>query len=227
MTIHWPWVKQKARIVWIDLGDLGDLVHPEGPHEQWQDHGLGLLRTIMHQAGIPTDVVSTRAVTSWDQLKAQVAGYDIALMNVRSYTFPSGRKAAQVFKEVNPHGLVMAGGMHATVAADEMLEAPEFDKICQGPGENIIVDLVRDTLDETPPELVSDLMETGICLAGGGGLLKGIAERIAEETHIRAWVAQDPLTCVARGAGMVLENLEVLRPTLSSDDRRHPGGSAS
>jgi len=144
MTIHWPWVKQKARIVWIDLGDLGDLVHPEGPHEQWQDHGLGLLRTIMHQAGIPTDVVSTRAVTSWDQLKAQVAGYDIALMNVRSYTFPSGRKAAQVFKEVNPHGLVMAGGMHATVAADEMLEAPEFDKICQGPGENIIVDLVRD-----------------------------------------------------------------------------------
>ncbi len=92
---------------------------------------------------------------------------------------------------------------------------------------NIIVDLVRDTLDETPPELVSDLMETGICLAGGGGLLKGLAERIAEETHIRAWVSQDPLTCVARGAGMVLENFEVLRPTLSSDDRRHPGGSAS
>ena len=92
---------------------------------------------------------------------------------------------------------------------------------------NIIVDLVRDTLDETPPELVSDLMETGICLAGGGGLLKGLAERIAEQTHIRAWVAQDPLTCVARGAGMVLENLEVLRPTLASDDRRHPGGSAS
>ena len=65
-----------------------------------------------------------------------------------------------------------------------------------------IVDLVRDTLDETPPELVSDLMETGICLAGGGGLLKGLAERISEETHIRAWVAQDSLTCVARGAGM-------------------------
>jgi len=92
---------------------------------------------------------------------------------------------------------------------------------------NIIVDLVRDTLDETPPELISDLMETGICLAGGGGLLKGLAERIAEATHIRAWVAQEALTCVARGAGMVLENLDVLRPTLSSDDRRHPGGSAS
>ena len=92
---------------------------------------------------------------------------------------------------------------------------------------SILVDLVRDTLDETPPELVSDLMETGICLAGGGGLLKGMAERISEETHIRTWVAQDALTCVARGAGMVLENLEALRATLSSEDNWRPGGSAS
>jgi rod shape-determining protein MreB and related proteins len=92
---------------------------------------------------------------------------------------------------------------------------------------NIIVDIVRDTLDETPPELISDLMETGICLAGGGGLLKGLAERISEDTHIRAWVAQDALTCVARGAGMVLESFEALRATLSSEDNWRPGGSAS
>jgi len=92
---------------------------------------------------------------------------------------------------------------------------------------SIIVDLVRDTLDETPPELVSDLMETGICLAGGGGLLKGMAERISEETHIRTWVAQEALTCVARGAGMVLESFEALRATLSSEDNWRPGGSAS
>ncbi len=92
---------------------------------------------------------------------------------------------------------------------------------------NILVDLVRDTLDETPPELVADLMETGICLAGGGGLLKGLAERISEETHIQAWVAQDSLTCVARGAGIVLENFDVLHQTLSSENQRSPGGSAS
>ncbi|MBN1259134.1 MAG: rod shape-determining protein [Anaerolineae bacterium] len=84
---------------------------------------------------------------------------------------------------------------------------------------NIIVDIVRDTLDETPPELVADLMETGICLAGGGGQLKGLTERIGEVTHIRTWLAQDSMTCVARGAGMVLENFEALRQTLSPEDR--------
>lgn len=144
MAISWPWTKRKSKIVWIDLGDLGDLVHPNGPHEQWQDHGLGLLRTILKQNGIETDLVSTRAVTAWEQLRKQLVGYDMAIMNVRSYTFPSGRKAAQLFKEVNPHGIVLAGGMHATVAPDEMLEVPEFDHICQGPGEKVIVPLVKD-----------------------------------------------------------------------------------
>jgi hypothetical protein len=133
MGIVWPWTKQpKSKIVWIDLGDLGDLVHPDGPHEQWQDHGLGLLRTILHQAGIQTDIVSTRAVTSWEQLRKQLVGYEMALMNVRSYTFPPGQKAAQIFKEVNPNGIVLAGGMHATVAPDEMLEIVAFDHVCQG-----------------------------------------------------------------------------------------------
>jgi rod shape-determining protein MreB len=84
----------------------------------------------------------------------------------------------------------------------------------------IIVDQVRDTLDETPPELIADLMETGICLAGGGSQLKGLADRITEETNMRAWVAQDAMTCVARGAGKVLESLDVLREVLVGTDER-------
>ena len=142
----WPFGndnKPKNSILWLDLGDLGDLVNPAGPHEQWQDHGLGLLRTIMHENGIMTDLASTRAVTSWDKLAKQLKGYDMMLMNVRSYTYPVAYKAAQIFKELNPNGLILTGGMHATVAADEMLAVKEFDKICQGPGENIILDLVR------------------------------------------------------------------------------------
>ena len=74
MGLSWPWGKKSAvkhKILWVDLGDLGDLVNPSGPHEQWQDHGLGLLRTIMHNDGVMTDVVSTRAVTAWEQLARQ------------------------------------------------------------------------------------------------------------------------------------------------------------
>ena len=90
---------------------------------------------------------------------------------------------------------------------------------------SIIVDQVRDTLDETPPELIADLMETGICLAGGSSQLKGMADRISEETNMRAWVAQDSMTCVARGAGKVLESLDILREVLVSTDDRRPSRS--
>ena len=72
----------------------------------------------------------------------------------------------------------------------------------------VIVDTVKDALDEAPPEIVSDLMENGICLAGGGALLLGLRERLTDELNLRVWVAEDPLTCVARGAGMVLDDLE-------------------
>ncbi len=84
----------------------------------------------------------------------------------------------------------------------------------------LIVDLIRDTLNDTPPELVSDIMDIGICLTGGGALLKGMAERVTQETHIRAWVAQDAMTCVAKGAGMVLENVDLLRKVVMATDRR-------
>lgn len=147
MADFWPWSrsgnKRQSNILWLDLGDLGDLVNPGGPHEQWQDHGLGLLRTILHQSGIVTDLASTRAVTSWDQLAKQIQGYDMLLMNVRSYTYPSALKSARIFKELNPNGLVITGGMHATVAPGEMEKIDEFDKICMGAGENTIVDLVQ------------------------------------------------------------------------------------
>lgn len=139
-----PKTTGEPRRLWLDLGDLGDLVNPAGPHEQWQDHGLGLLRTILRQNGLQTDLASTRACSTWDQVRAKLRGYDVLIMNVRSYTYPSAYRSAKLFKEVNPNGLVLTGGMHATVAPDEMEAVPEFDKICTGPGEGVIVDLVRD-----------------------------------------------------------------------------------
>lgn len=147
MGFSLPFFKKPQRtspILWLDLGDLGDLVNPAGPHEQWQDHGLGLLRTILHQNGLLTDMFSTRQCTNWDQVRRQMQGYERLVMNVRSYTYPVAYRSAKIFKEVNPRGLVIAGGMHATVALDEMVAVPEFDHIIQGPGELTIVDLLKD-----------------------------------------------------------------------------------
>ena len=136
----------RSRVLWLDLGDFGDLTGSTGAHEKWQDHGLGLLRTILHQNGIPTELESTRLAGSWRQVRRFLRGYDLLLMNVRSYTFPMAYRSAQLFKELNPRGMVIAGGMHATVAPDEMQKVTVFDRICQGPGEKVIVDLVRDPL---------------------------------------------------------------------------------
>ena len=88
------------------------------------------------------------------------------------------------------------------------------------PSLEMIINALRVTLDETPPELIADLMESGIALAGGGALLKGLAERLSRESRMRVFVADDPMTCVVRGAGLVVEDLDGLRRYLVSTDRR-------
>lgn len=71
-----------------------------------------------------------------------------------------------------------------------------------------IVKAVKETVNEIPAELLSDLMDNGICLSGGGSLLRGLDEKMSEELKLRCWIADDPMTCVARGAGIVLEDLD-------------------
>jgi rod shape-determining protein MreB and related proteins len=73
-----------------------------------------------------------------------------------------------------------------------------------------IVSNIVDTLEETPPELVADIMQKGIILAGGGSLLPGIDSVIAEATKMPVYMADDPMTCVARGTGVVLEDQQLL-----------------
>jgi rod shape-determining protein MreB len=83
----------------------------------------------------------------------------------------------------------------------------------------VIVDTIKDALDEVPPEIVSDLIESGICLAGGTSQVQGLAERLSDELKLRVWLAEDPMTCVARGAGMVLEDLDLYKDFLVPIDR--------
>jgi rod shape-determining protein MreB and related proteins len=74
-----------------------------------------------------------------------------------------------------------------------------------------IIDAVKSTLDKTPPELASDIMDRGIMLAGGGSLLQGMDERLRRETEMPIHVAESPLTCVAVGSGRSLEEFEVMQ----------------
>ncbi len=74
-----------------------------------------------------------------------------------------------------------------------------------------ITSAIAETVEETPPELVSDIMQRGVVMAGGGSLLSGIAKNVAEVTKIKTEVADDALTCVVRGCGKVLEDRSLLR----------------
>jgi rod shape-determining protein MreB len=80
-----------------------------------------------------------------------------------------------------------------------------------------IVDAVKRSIEECPPELLADIMDSGIFLAGGGAMLRGLDVRLHEETHMPVHVADDPLQCVVRGTGACLENLEVYRQVFVAD----------
>jgi rod shape-determining protein MreB len=85
------------------------------------------------------------------------------------------------------------------------------------PAVGTIVEVVRDTLNRTPPELGSDIMDRGMILAGGGALLRHLDERLRRETGVPVHVAEDPLACVARGSGRFLEAIDSYQSSFVSD----------
>lgn len=83
----------------------------------------------------------------------------------------------------------------------------------------IIVANIKSTVETTPPELVSDIYKRGIVLSGGGAMLRGLADMITAETKIPATVIDDPLTCVVRGTGLILEDIEDLSDVIIPSSR--------
>ncbi len=102
-------------------------------------------------------------------------------------------------------GRDLVSGMPKTI----VLTAQEIRAAMSEPVQAII-DAVKATLDKTPPELASDIMDRGIMLAGGGSLLQGLPERLRQETQIPVQLAESPLTCVAVGSGMYLEEVDAI-----------------
>jgi rod shape-determining protein MreB len=111
-------------------------------------------------------------------------------------------------------GRDLVSGLPKTI----LVSAEEIRRSIEEPV-NAIVDAVKNTLDKTPPELASDIMDKGIVMAGGGSLLKGLDERLKHETGMPIHVADDPLYAVAVGSGKCLEQFEALRKVLISSTR--------
>ena len=108
-------------------------------------------------------------------------------------------------KTMEVHGRNLVTGLPETIE----ISSVEVREALAG-SVQVIIDTVRDALDEIPPEIVADLMDIGICMAGGGSLLQGLADRLTDELKLRVWVAEDPLSCVVRGAALVYEDYDHL-----------------
>lgn len=103
---------------------------------------------------------------------------------------------------------LVSGLPKEVIVNDEQIRAALHKSVTQ------IVDAVRQTIEETPPELVADIMDKGVVLCGGGALLRGLDKLIAQNTQTKVHIADDPLISVVRGTGFVLEDLENLKQVL-------------
>ena len=112
--------------------------------------------------------------------------------------FPS-----DVVKEIDVRGRNLAEGIPRSF----ILNSHEILEALQEPLQ-IIVQSVKGALEQTPPELAADIAESGIVLTGGGSLLQGLDQLLANETGLPVIIAEDPLTCVARGGGKALEMMD-------------------
>jgi rod shape-determining protein MreB len=155
----------------------------------------------------------------------RVAGdeLDEAIINYakREYKLLIGQQTAEELKLEIGSAFAMAEELQAEIRGRDMvsglpktvvLTSEELRAAIEEPLSQII-DAIKATLDRTPPELASDIMDRGIVLAGGGALLQGLADRIRDETQIPTHLAESPLTCVAVGSGRSLEEFDVIHRT--------------
>ena len=119
----------------------------------------------------------------------------------------------EVQAEIRGRDLVTGLPKTVVLSSEEVREALE-EPLQQ------IIGAVKETLDRTPPELASDIMDRGIMMAGGGVLLNGMDERLRDETQMPAHLAESPLTCVAVGSGRSLEEFEAMHKASKITRRR-------
>jgi len=168
-------------------------------------------------------VTSISVKTAGDKFDSQIAAYI-----KKQYSLAIGERSAEEIKirvgcaylevgegeSMEIRGRDLVSGLPKTISinSNEILGALK-DPI------NIVIDAIKSTLEKTPPELASDIMESGIVLTGGGALLKGLDKLVSKETMMPVKIAPEPLNCVALGTGLVLEHINTLRSVLISSQK--------
>jgi rod shape-determining protein MreB and related proteins len=169
-------------------------------------------------------VISLGGIVTSKSLRIAGDEFDEAIMHFikKEYNLMIGERTAEEIKltigsaypkprdesyEVRGRDLVTGLPKTITVTSLEIMEALREPV-------NAIIDAIKFTLEKTPPELSSDIMDKGIMLTGGGALLSGLDKLVMKETGIMVHIAESPLDCVAIGAGKVLEEIETLKKVL-------------
>ncbi|MFA5715124.1 MAG: rod shape-determining protein [Candidatus Paceibacterota bacterium] len=120
-------------------------------------------------------------------------------------------------KEMAMRGRNLVSGLPEEVIISQLDVKKALDRSI-----NQIISEIKNTIEMTPPELLADIMKKGIALAGGGAQLRGLDKLIVKETNIPTYIIEDPMTAVARGAGMVLENLDEFHDVLVETEDLQP-----
>jgi len=171
-------------------------------------------------------VISLKDVVFCQSIRVGGDEMDRAIVHYvkRKYNLLIGERTAEVIKmtigsalltkevenmKIDVKGRDLVTGVPKTI----IMSAPEVHEALLETISNI-VDVVRVALESTPPELSSDLVDRGIMMAGGGSLLKGLDALLAKETGLPVTVADDPLFCVVKGAGMVVDQLDTFKEVL-------------
>ena len=143
------------------------------------------------------------AIAAWVRANRGLAIGEVTAERVKLEVGACAELGQQLRTQVRGRDPVSGLPREADVTSDDIAQAIEVVV-------SEIVEATKETLEETPPELASDITTTGITLAGGGALLRGFAERLELETNVPVAIAEEPLTCVALGAGQALDEIELL-----------------
>ena len=172
-------------------------------------------------------VISLGGIVSWESIRIAGDKFDESIKEYlrRKFNLAIGDRTAELVKiqvgaalvdkntnlSINVNGINILTGLPMTIKinSSHIVESLQRDL------REIILG-IKKVLSHTPPELVADIMEKGIIISGGGALLRNIDQLIYQQTGVAAFVANDPLYCVARGTGKIIEKLDIYRRVLIS-----------